>query len=79
MPLEAWVLAAICAIELSVTLANAEVGVTADTIRIGQVCALTGPAQSLGQEVKAGATAYFEHINSQGRYPRPENSPAHAG
>ena len=67
MPLkEAWVLAAICAIGLSVTLASAEVGVTADTIRIGQVCALTGPAQSLGQEVKAGATAYFAHINSQG-------------
>ena len=42
MPLKkAWVLATICAIGLSVTPASAEVGVTADTIRIGQVCALT--------------------------------------
>ena len=67
MPLKkAWVLAAICAIGLSVTLASAEVGVTDDTIRIGQVCALTGPARGLGQELQAGATAYFEHINRQG-------------
>lgn len=67
MPLQkAWILAAICAIGLGLTQASAEVGVTADTIRLGQVCALTGPAQGLGQELKAGATAYFEHINSQG-------------
>src|SRR5215831_2087464 len=67
MPLQkAWILATICAVRLGLTQTSAEVGVTADTIRIGQVCALTGPAQSLGQEVKAGATAYFEHINSQG-------------
>ena len=63
---KAWILAAICAIGLGLTQARAEVGVTADTIRLGQVCALTGPAQGLGQELKAGATAYFEHINSQG-------------
>ena len=67
MPLQkAWILAAICAVGLGLTQASAEVGVTADTIRLGQVCALTGPAQGLGQELKAGATAYFEHINSQG-------------
>jgi hypothetical protein len=53
MPLKkAWVLAAICAIGLSVTLASAEVGVTADTIRIGQVCALTGPARGLVRSCK---------------------------
>jgi len=67
MPLQkAWILAAICAVGLGLTQASAEVGVTADTIRLGQVCALTGPAQGLGQELKAGATAYFEHINRQG-------------
>jgi Periplasmic binding protein len=63
---KAWILAAIYAIGLGLTQASAEVGVTADTIRLGQVCALTGPAQGLGQELKAGATAYFEHINRQG-------------
>src|SRR6266446_3516940 len=67
MPLKkAWVLATLCAILLGVTLAGAEVGITADAIRIGQVCALTGPAQGLGREMQAGATAYFAHINSQG-------------
>ena len=44
----------------------AEDGVTADQIRIGQVCALSGPAQGLGKAMRAGATAYFEFINSQG-------------
>jgi ABC-type branched-subunit amino acid transport system substrate-binding protein len=63
---KAWILAAVCAIGLGLTQVSAEVGVTADTIRIGQVCALTGPARDLGQELKAGATAYFEHINRQG-------------
>ena len=43
-----------------------EVGVTATEIRMGQVCALTGPAQSLGKEMQEGATAYFAYINSQG-------------
>jgi branched-chain amino acid transport system substrate-binding protein len=67
MPLQkAWMLAAICVIGLGVIPAGAEVGVSAEAIRIGQVCALTGPAQGLGQEMQAGATAYFEHVNSQG-------------
>src|SRR6266446_9081235 len=67
MPLKkAWVLATLCAILLGVTPAGAEIGITADTIRIGQVCALTGPAQGLGQELQAGATAYFAHMNRQG-------------
>ncbi len=67
MPLkQAWMLATICAVGLGLTQASAEVGVTTDTIRLGQVCALTGPAQGLGQELQAGARAYFAYINSQG-------------
>jgi len=41
-------------------------GVTADSITIGQSAALSGPAQALGQEMKAGIEAYFKHINSKG-------------
>ncbi|MDX2217859.1 MAG: ABC transporter substrate-binding protein [Burkholderiales bacterium] len=41
-------------------------GVTADSIIIGQSAALSGPAQALGQEMKAGIEAYFKHVNSKG-------------
>ena len=41
-------------------------GVTADTILIGQSAALSGPAQELGKEMKAGAEAYFNYVNENG-------------
>ena len=41
-------------------------GVTADTILIGQSAALSGPAQELGREMKAGAEAYFKFVNENG-------------
>lgn len=41
-------------------------GVTTDTILIGQSAALSGPAQELGKEMKAGAEAYFESVNKSG-------------
>lgn len=41
-------------------------GVTADTILIGQSAALSGPAEALGKEMKAGAEAYFEAVNRRG-------------
>ena len=41
-------------------------GVTADTILIGQSAALSGPAEELGKEMKSGAEAYFDAINSSG-------------
>ncbi|MEP7156602.1 MAG: ABC transporter substrate-binding protein [Betaproteobacteria bacterium] len=41
-------------------------GITADTILIGQSAALSGPAQELGKEMKAGAEAYFNEINKGG-------------
>jgi len=46
-----------------VTLAQ---GVTSDTILIGQSAALSGPAEELGKEMKAGAEAYFDVINKSG-------------
>jgi branched-chain amino acid transport system substrate-binding protein len=47
------------------TAASAQ-GVTADSITIGQSAALSGPAQALGQEMKAGIEAYFKYVNSKG-------------
>ena len=41
-------------------------GVSADTILIGQSAALSGPAEQLGKEMKAGAEAYFEVVNKSG-------------
>src|SRR5258706_16030976 len=61
-----WLPGGVCTGGLAPPGAGAEIGITADTIRIGQVCALTGPAQGLGQELQAGATAYFAHMNRQG-------------
>ena len=41
-------------------------GVTNDTIVIGQSAALSGPAEALGKEMKAGAEAYFKVVNDAG-------------
>ena len=41
-------------------------GVTTDTILIGQSAALSGPAEQLGKEMKAGALAYFDAVNRSG-------------
>jgi ABC-type branched-subunit amino acid transport system substrate-binding protein len=46
--------------------AHAEPGVTPTTIVIGQSAALSGPASELGTEMRAGAKAYFDHVNAQG-------------
>ncbi|MEO8383680.1 MAG: ABC transporter substrate-binding protein [Betaproteobacteria bacterium] len=45
--------------------ANAQ-GVTPDTIVLGQSASLTGPAEELGREVKAGAEALFNAVNEGG-------------
>jgi branched-chain amino acid transport system substrate-binding protein len=37
-----------------------------NAILIGQSAALSGPAQALGTDMKAGIEAYFRHINSKG-------------
>ena len=41
-------------------------GVSTDTILIGQSAALSGPAEQLGKEMKAGAEAYFDVVNKSG-------------
>ena len=45
---------------------GAETGVTNELVVIGQSCALTGPAQELGSEMRLGAQAYFNQVNQAG-------------
>ena len=40
--------------------------VSGDVILIGQSAALSGPAEELGKEMKAGAEAYFKVVNDAG-------------
>ena len=47
-------------------LCAAEDGVSSDTIVIGQSAPLTGPAAMIGNAARAGALAYFEHVNRSG-------------
>jgi branched-chain amino acid transport system substrate-binding protein len=44
----------------------AEPGVTPTTIVIGQSAAFSGPASELGNEMRAGALAYFQTVNAAG-------------
>src|SRR5207248_10039133 len=46
--------------------ANADPGVTSNSILIGQSAAFTGPASELGTEMRAGAMAYSQAINAAG-------------
>lgn len=41
-------------------------GVTADTIRLGMICALSGPVSTIGKPLTRGIEAYFKWINDQG-------------
>jgi branched-chain amino acid transport system substrate-binding protein len=41
-------------------------GVTANTIRLGQSAALSGPAAALGTDMQTGAKLYFDKLNAQG-------------
>jgi ABC-type branched-subunit amino acid transport system substrate-binding protein len=45
---------------------HAEVGVTPDRIVVGQSCALSGPSQDLGTNLRAGIEASFARINDAG-------------
>ncbi len=56
----------LCVLFLSVGLVNGENGVTESEILLGQSCALTGPAQALGQGMQAGLEAYFAKVNDAG-------------
>lgn len=59
-----------CALVLSslslATTAHAEVGVTNDTILIGQSAPMSGPAAALGQQLNLGAKLYFNAVNAAG-------------
>lgn len=46
--------------------AQADPGVTADTVTLGQSTALSGPLGDLGQEVLKGAKVYFDGVNARG-------------
>lgn len=66
MRLQRWfnrIFAAALTLQVSAAIAQ---GVSADSILIGQSAALSGPAQALGQDMKAGIEAYFNYINSKG-------------
>lgn len=58
------------AVVSAVLLANfnlkAEDGVKDTELILGQSCALAGPAQALGQGMKAGMNAYFAKVNAEG-------------
>ena len=53
-------------ISLFGTAAFAEDGVSGDKIVFGQVAALTGPAQDLGQGMRQGILAAFDEANRHG-------------
>ncbi|HVK54715.1 MAG TPA: ABC transporter substrate-binding protein [Burkholderiales bacterium] len=48
------------------TCAQAENGVTADTITLGQSAPFSGPAEEHGLDFRRGMELYFYHINDQG-------------
>ena len=54
------------ALGLWVVGARAEPGVTPTSILIGQSAAFSGPASELGNEMRAGALAYFQSVNAAG-------------
>jgi branched-chain amino acid transport system substrate-binding protein len=41
-------------------------GVTANTVRLGQSAALSGPAAALGTDMQTGAKLFFDKLNAQG-------------
>lgn len=58
---------AIAALLLMINAAFAdEDGISASTVTVGQSAAFTGPAQSLGLEMRKGIEAYFSQVNKQG-------------
>jgi branched-chain amino acid transport system substrate-binding protein len=50
----------------SATTAQAEPGVSADAVVLGQSTTLSGPLGDLGQEVLKGAKVYFDALNARG-------------
>src|SRR5215831_4017916 len=59
-------LASVIAFAVAGTSGRAEDGVTKDRIVFGQVAALEGPAQALGQGMRQGLLAAFAEVNRAG-------------
>ena len=51
---------------VSAAFVHAEIGVTANTIVVGQSAALSGPAKELGLDMRMGIQAYFDQVNKSG-------------
>src|SRR5437867_2971959 len=51
---------------LTAAVGHADPGVTASTILIGESAAFSGPASELGNDMRAGAQAYFRVVNAAG-------------
>lgn len=61
-----WGALALLSSALCLSAAQAETGVSADSITLGQSTSLTGPLGDLGQEVLKGAKVYFDALNARG-------------
>jgi ABC-type branched-subunit amino acid transport system substrate-binding protein len=48
------------------TSVHGEVGITANSVIVGQSAAFTGPAKELGLEMRAGVQTYFDLVNKSG-------------
>ena len=46
---------------------HGEVGITANTVIVGQSAAFTGPAKELGLDMRMGVQTYFDQVNKNGR------------
>ena len=57
---------ALSSLLLAAVTAQAETGVTAGTITLGQSAAFSGPAKELGNGMHDGAQAYFDQVNASG-------------
>jgi branched-chain amino acid transport system substrate-binding protein len=57
---------ALALLAMAAGMVHAEPGVTPTTILIGESAAFSGPAQALGNDMRAGALAYFQAINAAG-------------
>lgn len=57
---------ALSSLLLAAVTAQAETGVTASTITLGQSAAFSGPAKELGKGMHDGAQAYFDQVNASG-------------
>ncbi len=56
----------VLALAVTARAAQAEPGVTPTSILIGESAAFSGPAMALGNDMRAGALAYFQAVNAAG-------------